>query len=98
MTLDELLLLPDDQIDYERLDRTMLRELATQSYEPFIATSALGELRVRRAVEARDASLAILASELPDRHLRSFALTTLCEVDEERDIEVMMVLVDQRPE
>jgi hypothetical protein len=92
--VDDLLLLPDDQIDYEALDTSVLFQLATQNDEPFIATSALGELRRRRAQEAPNAAETILRSEESDRHIRAFAITTLCATDKQRAVEMMSTLVE----
>jgi hypothetical protein len=94
MTIDDLLVLPYDQIDYTSLDAGMLRELATQNSEPYIATSALAELGVRGGPEARIATSAILAAEPWDRHLFAFAITTLCDIDRGDATETMARLLE----
>jgi hypothetical protein len=94
MTIDELLVLPHDQIDYTSLDAEALRDLATQINEPYIATSALAELGSRGGPEARAAATAILAAEPWDRHLFAFAITTLCEIDRKAATEAMLRLLD----
>jgi hypothetical protein len=94
MSIDDLILLPHDQIDYQGLAPDVLLALATQQDEPFIATSALGELAARRGPEALAAVEAILAAEPWDRYLRAFAITILCGRDRERATETMARLLD----
>jgi len=89
MTINDLLVLPHDQIDYASLDAAVLHELATQNSEPYIATSALAELGARGGPDARAAAVAILAAVPWDRHLVAFAITTLCDVDCGSAIETM---------
>jgi hypothetical protein len=92
---DDLLLLPDDAIDYKALEANVLLELATQDSEPYLATSALGELSGRGAPEARTAALAILANEPWDRYLSAFAVGVLCRIDCGQATEVMRRLLAQ---
>jgi hypothetical protein len=94
MTINDFLVLPHDQIDYPSLDVGVLRELATQNSEPYIATSALAELGARGGPEARAAAAAILATEPWDRHLFAFAITTLCEIDRDDATRTMARLLD----
>lgn len=75
-SIDDLLLTPYEQIRFEELSSSLLAKLAVQQYEPFIATSALGQLSVRSADEGRAAAVAILEDDW-DRHLTAYALTTL---------------------
>src|SRR5262245_13002008 len=91
---DDLLLVPADDIDYRGLDAAVLLQLATQRDEPFIATSALGELGARAVPEARAAAESILAGEPWDRHLHAFALTTLYGADRDAGAAAMTRLVD----
>lgn len=93
MTIDDLLLFPHDEIDYGSLDAEMLRALATQQYEPYIATSALAELGIRRDPEAHAAAMAILSGDLWDRHLFAFAITTLCDIDGPDAAKIMPTLL-----
>src|SRR6476659_5212156 len=86
---EDLLLLPDDAIDYKALAADVLLDLATQDSEPYLATSALGELSRRGAPEARTAALAILAHEPWDRYLSAFAIGVLCRIDCGQATEVM---------
>jgi hypothetical protein len=93
--IDDLLLLPDDAIDYKALAADVLLELATQDSEPYLATSALGELSGRGGGGARTAALAILANEPWDRHLSAFAIGVLCRIDCGQATEVMRRLLGQ---
>jgi len=74
--VDQLLLLADDQIDYDDLSVGVLVELAVQRNEPFVATSALGRLAVRFPTDFISAAQTILRAPW-DRHLTSYALQTL---------------------
>lgn len=94
MTINDFLILPHDQIDYTSLDAGMLRQLATQNSEPYIATSALAELGARGGAEARAAAATILSTEPWDRHLFAFAITTLCDVDCDEAVALMPRLLD----
>jgi hypothetical protein len=95
MSVDDLLLLPDDAINYQTLDAGVLFQLATQEDEPYIATSALCELAVRGVPEARTAAAAILDKRPWDRHLYAFAITTLCAIDRAQATEAMSQFVDK---
>lgn len=94
MTTDDLLMLPHDQIDYPSLDAGVLRDLATQNSEPYIATSALAELGARGGPDARTAAATILGAPIWDRHLFAFAITTLCEFDRDEATQTMAKLLD----
>lgn len=74
--LDDLLITPHDQIPFDRLTSGTLEQLAVQEFEPFVATTALGELAIRRAAEGRRAALTIL-DHVWDRHLTAYALAVL---------------------
>jgi len=93
-SVDDLLLLPADEIRYADLDEATLLALALQHDEPFIATSALGELSRRNVPAAGAAALALLNGDWADRHLRAFAITTLHDADPDRAVEVMASMVD----
>lgn len=94
MSIDDLILLPHDQLDYKRLAAELLLELATQEDEPYIATSALAELAVRRVPETRAAAAAILDKKPWDRYLYAVAIVTLCKVDREHAIRKMAQLIE----
>jgi hypothetical protein len=93
-TVKELLLLPDDQIDYPSLDSGLLLELATQREEPFLATSALGELTQRKDGHAREAADRILHAAIWDKHLTAYALTVLFDRDPTATLQHMVRLID----
>lgn len=81
MTIDEALLLPPDEVDYVPMDEARLLALATQTEEPFVATSALSELRRRNSIAAAVAARVILATASADRHLRALAVSALFDGD-----------------
>lgn len=70
--------IPDEQIDYGALSANMLAQLAVQRDEPFIATSALGELGQRGDEHASKVACEhILDGSICDAHqLTTFALTS----------------------
>jgi hypothetical protein len=86
--LDDLLITPHDQIQFDRLSPGLLEQLAIQEFEPFVATTALGELAIRRADEGRPAALAILEHDW-DRYLTAYALTILFSYDPDAAIDRM---------
>ncbi len=94
MSIDDLILLPHDQIDYKRLAAELLLDLATQEDEPYIATSALAELAVRRVPETRAAAAAILGKKPWDRYLYAVAIMTLFKVDREQATRTMAQLIE----
>jgi hypothetical protein len=95
MTLDELLILPADAIDYAALPTALLVDMATQNEEPFIATNALGELLERKAIETWDAAAKIVLGGEADRHLVTYGLETLWGLDVGRSIEIMLKTLEQ---
>jgi hypothetical protein len=98
MNIEDLLIVGDDQIDYTALDATTLLRLATQEEEPYVATSALGELGARRDPAALGACTSILDREIWDQHLYAFALTTLFELEHSRAFERIQRLLDMTNE
>lgn len=92
--LDDLLITPHDQIRFDALSPGLLEKLAVQEFEPFIATTALGELAIRRADEGRRAALEILAHDW-DRHLTAYALTVLFAYDPTSTIAQMSTRLPQ---
>ena len=93
MTTDELLFLPPDDIDYASLGDQRLLSLATQRDEPFIATNALTELRMRSAEEARVAARLLVRDQSTDRHLRALAMTTLFDRDAANELPLLIETV-----
>jgi hypothetical protein len=82
MTVDDLLMLTEDAIDYDALDVSLLGELARQPIEPFIATTALAKLHGRDALRAQAVCVEILGrGGDADRHLQAFAMTMLYSID-----------------
>jgi hypothetical protein len=75
--IDALLVLPADDIEYGSLSMPTLVALAIQTTDPFIATSALGELAQRDPRETTTAAERILDGDVWDPHLTAFALTLL---------------------
>lgn len=93
-TVDEMLMLTDDQIDYPSLDADLVAQLATQRTEAFIATSALQELARRdRAATSRTAEQ-ILDGEIWDSRLTAYALEIVFSQDPDRGMEHMKRLLD----
>ena len=78
-----------DDIDYASLDLGLLRDLALQREEPFIATLALGELAMRGGRVAGEAAGSILGAALWDRYLHAFAVKVLYGADPVAAIAVM---------
>ena len=93
MRTDDLLLLPADEIEYASLDSQRLLGLATQVEEPFIATNALTELRMRAAEEADVAARLLVREQATDRHLRALAVSMLFDRDLEQDVPLLMQAV-----
>ena len=94
MTVDDLLILTEDQIDYASLDLDLLAELARQATEPFIATSALASLSSRDELTAQDVCEEILRRPDGDTHLRAYAMTTLYSLSPERGLRQMEQCAD----
>jgi len=88
MSVDELLMLNHDDIDYHGSPDDLLQALALE-VDPFIATSALAELSLRRSDLAADTAGAILTRPAEDRYLRATALEVLFSRDRDRAIAYM---------
>jgi len=91
-SIDNLLIIPADEINYESLSTLTLTQLATQKTDPFIATSGLGELAQRDPQKTKEAAAQILDAGIWDRHLTAFALTLLYDRDPEGAIPRMAEL------
>jgi hypothetical protein len=94
MTLDHLLMMTEDQIDYEVLELGRLDELVRQESDPFIATSALAAQQGRDPKRATDACEAILLRDDGDSHFRAFAMTSLYSLDALKATALMHELVE----
>jgi len=78
--INELLILTDDQIDYQSLPEDTLKQLALND-ELFIATSALTELSIRNSPCAASVAWEILSQAHGDHHLQARAVEVLFEVN-----------------
>jgi hypothetical protein len=94
MNIDHFLAVGDGEIDYTVLDSATLLCLATQEEEPFVATSAVGELGARREPATIVACTQVLDHEIWDRHLYAFALTTLFQQEHALALERMPRLLE----
>jgi mRNA-degrading endonuclease RelE of RelBE toxin-antitoxin system len=83
MEINELMMLTDDEIDYDTLSDDELKELALGD-ELFIATSALGELENRKSKKASNIACSILSNSKGDRYLQAAALETLFQSNQKR--------------
>lgn len=91
--LAHLLMLSADEISYESLPTETLSALALQMTDPFIATSALGELAQRDPQQTKNDAAHILERGTWDRHLTAFALTLLYDRDPDGGLLQMARLV-----
>jgi hypothetical protein len=94
MNVDELLMLNHDMIDYDSLPDEALRQLALE-VEPFIATSALTELSIRRGALAAPTAREILDRADSDRHLRAAALEVLFKLNRDQALAYMAARIQQ---
>lgn len=88
MEIHELMMLTDDEIDYNTLSDDELKELALGD-EMFIATSALGELENRKSKKASNIACSILSNSKGDRYLQAAALETLFQSNQKRALHYM---------
>jgi len=88
MTINELLMLTDDQIEYHGLPEDILKELAL-SEELFIATSALTELSIRKSPGAAAVAWEILSKAHGDHHLQATAIGVLFKMNRRQAMEFM---------
>src|SRR5919202_5449730 len=88
MEINELMMLTDDEIDYDTLSDDQLKELALGD-ELFIATSALGELENRNANLGAEVAWEILSNSKGDRYLQAAALETLFQGNPELALDYM---------
>jgi mRNA-degrading endonuclease RelE of RelBE toxin-antitoxin system len=88
MEIHELMMLTDDEIDYNTLSDDELKELALGD-ELFIATSALGELENRNGNLGAEVAWEILSNAKGDRYLQSAALETLFQTNRKRALHYM---------
>lgn len=88
MEIHELMMLTDDEIDYDTLSDDELKELALGD-ELFIATSALGELENRKGNLGAEVAWEILSNAKGDRYLQAAALETLFQGNPELALDYM---------
>lgn len=88
MTVNDLMMLADDDIDYSSLSVETLKELALGD-ELFIATSALGELANRDRSLGAEVARVILLESRGDRYLQAAALETLFQCNRELALDYM---------
>lgn len=88
MEMHELMMLTDNEINYENLSDDELKELALGD-ELFIATSALGELESRKSKKASNIACSILSNYKGDRYLQAAALETLFQSNQKRALHYM---------
>jgi len=91
--IDHLLILTADEIKYDSLSTLVLSKLALQNADPFIATSALGELTQRNSGAAGSAAEQIVERAVWDSHLTAYALTILYDRDPRNAISKMSDLI-----
>lgn len=89
MTVNDLMMLADDDIDYSSLSVETLKELALGD-ELFIATSALGELANRDRSLGAEVAKGILLESRGDRYLQSAALEILFQRNREQALDYMV--------
>ena len=88
MEINELMMLTDNEIDYDTLSEDELKELALGD-ELFIATCALGELENRNGNLGADVAWEILSNSKGDRYLQAAALETLFQGNPELALDYM---------
>jgi hypothetical protein len=88
MEIHELMMLTDDEIDYNTLSDDELKELALGD-ELFIATSALGELENRNGNLGAEVAWEILSNAKGDRYLQAAALETFFQGNPELALDYM---------
>ena len=80
-TLDQISMMISEDIDFNTLSEELLIELALAE-DPFIATEALGELRIRENTSVKEIAVNILNQSDGDVYLKSYALDALLEKDQ----------------
>ena len=83
MQINELMMVTNEDIEYNILSLDTLQQLAL-SDELFIATSALGELSRRNSSIAASTAWEILSNSRGDCYLQAAALETIFEYDQEK--------------
>jgi len=86
MNADELMMLTEDQIDFESLSIDILKNLALGD-ELFMATSALAELGFRDQKQAEMIAWKILSGQKGDAHLKALALEVMFNCNPDKTID-----------
>lgn len=86
MNIDELMMLTEDQIDFELLSIDILKNLALGN-ELFIATSALAKLGYRDQKQAEMIAWTILSKQKGDSYLQALALEIMFDCNAEKTIQ-----------
>jgi hypothetical protein len=89
MSIDDLSMLGDDQIDYATLSDETLRELALGD-DMFVANSALAILAIRHSKHAAPLAWDILTKPHGDRYLHAAALNVLFRMDRQRAVDYLI--------
>jgi hypothetical protein len=92
LTIDQLRLLSDHDIEYWRLSDDLLAQLAT-GYDQFVATSALYELSKRRSDRAAQVAREILRQQIADHFLRGSALGVLFKFEPAEAIDAIRRMI-----
>jgi hypothetical protein len=85
MNADELMILMEDQIDFESLSIDILKNLALGD-ELFMATSALVVLGFRDQEQAEMIAWKILSEQKGDSHLQALALEVMFNCNKDKTI------------
>jgi hypothetical protein len=86
MNADELMMLTEDQIDFESLSIDILKNLALGD-ELFMATSALVVLGFRDQEQAEMIAWKILSEQKGDSHLQALALEVMFNCNPDKTID-----------
>lgn len=85
MNAEELMMLTEDQINFESLSIDILKNLALGD-ELFMATSALAELGFRDQEQAEMIAWTILSEQKGDSHLQALALEVMFNCNPDKTI------------
>jgi hypothetical protein len=91
MKINDLMILDDEQIDYDSLSEEQLHQLV-YSDNLFMATSALIELRFRNKILACLSASSILSNSSGDCYLQAAAIETLFQTNPHRAMDYMKTL------
>lgn len=98
MNVEDFLMMTEDEIDFDRLEIGVVAALAAQDAEPFIATSALGNLCGRDRAQTIVIASSILRRVDGDAYLGAFAMTILFGLAPEVCVDEMRRLLRGDPD